>query len=183
MSSPVSAFEIIDWVILAVLLLSTLIGLARGFVKEALSLATWLAALIVSRLFAGQVSTLLIDYISEPTLRLGAAYAILVVGTLIVGGLINRLVCELVRLSGLGGADKFLGMFFGFGRGGIVVLLVIAGLYYLVPVEDESWWNQSKLVPHVVRMVEWLGPLLWEQGEQLLEAAVSVRSVTTVGVS
>ncbi|MFP6807547.1 MAG: CvpA family protein [Pseudomonadales bacterium] len=168
-------FELVDWIIFTVLILSSLIGMVRGFVTEALSLATWLAAMIVSRLFATQVSTLLVPYIDEPSLRLGAAYVILVFGTLIVGGLINRLVGELIRLSGLGATDKFLGILFGFGRGLIVILLLVAGFHYLADIESQSWWKDSRLIPHFVSLVEWLGPVLWEQGGELLES-VSMES-------
>ncbi len=121
----------IDWIIIAILLISTLISIWRGFVREALSLVTWIAAIIISRLFASQVSTLLIDYIDMPSMRLGAAYALLFAGTLIVGALVNNLIAEVVKMTGLGGTDKFFGMFFGFARGGVVILVVVAGLYYL----------------------------------------------------
>tara|TARA_B100002003_G_scaffold128795_1_gene119078 strand:- start:17428 stop:18000 length:573 start_codon:yes stop_codon:yes gene_type:complete len=159
----------VDWLIIACLAVSTLISVKRGFVKEALSVVTWIAAIIISRLFASQVSTLLVDTIEMPSLRMGAAYAMLFAGTLIVGGLLNTLIGEVVKMTGLGGTDKFLGMFFGFARGSIVILVVVAGLYYLAPVQDDSWWKESVLIPHVVITIEWLGPMLWEQGEQLIE--------------
>ena len=160
----------IDWIIMAILVVSTLISIKRGFVKEALSLATWVAAIIISRLFASQVSTLLIDSIDMPSMRMAVAYALLFAGTLIVGALVNNLISEVVRMTGLGGTDKFFGMFFGFARGGVVILVVVAGLYYLTPVEEDSWWKESVLIPHIVGAIEWLGPILWEQGGQLIES-------------
>ncbi len=153
----------VDWLIIFVLFVSTLISITRGFVREAFSLATWIAAIIISRLFAGQLSTLLVDYIELPSLRLGVAYIALIVGSLIVGAMINHLIGELVRKTGLGGTDKFLGMFFGFARGGIVILLIIAGLFYLAPVQEDVWWTESVFIPYIVKAVEWLGPLMWEQ--------------------
>ena len=167
---------VIDWIIMAVLLVSTLISIKRGFVKEALSLATWVAAIIVSRLFASQVSPLLVGAIEMTSMRLGVAYVLLFVGTLIVGALLNNLIGEAVKMTGLGGTDKFLGMFFGFARGSVVILVMVAGLYYLVPVEEDSWWKDSLLIPHIVGAIEWLGPILWEQGGQLVE---SVRTKVT----
>tara|TARA_B100001964_G_scaffold244093_1_gene324229 strand:- start:9387 stop:9905 length:519 start_codon:yes stop_codon:yes gene_type:complete len=166
----------VDWLIVAILAVSTLISIRRGFVKEALSVVTWTAAIIISRLFASQVSTLLVGVIEMPSLRLGAAYAMLFAGTLIVGGLLNSLVSEVIKMTGLGGTDKFFGMFFGFARGSIVILVVVAGLYYLAPVQEDSWWKESVLLPHVVSTIEWLGPILWEQGEQLIELT-SVRGI------
>ncbi|MBQ62271.1 MAG: colicin V production CvpA [Gammaproteobacteria bacterium] len=166
----------VDWLIVAILAVSTLISIRRGFVKEALSVVTWTAAIIISRLFASQVSTLLVGAIEMSSLRLGAAYAMLFAGTLIVGGLLNSLVSEVIKMTGLGGTDKFFGMFFGFARGSIVILVVVAGLYYLAPVQEDSWWKESVLLPHVVSTIEWLGPILWEQGEQLIELT-SVRGI------
>jgi membrane protein required for colicin V production len=160
----------IDWLILAIILVSTLISIKRGFVREALSLVTWVAAVVISRLFASQVSSLLAGTIDTPSIRLGVAYALLFAGTLIVGALLNNLISEVVKMTGLGGTDRFFGMFFGFARGSIVILVVVAGLYYLLPVEDDPWWNESVLIPHIVSALEWLGPLLWEQGGQLIES-------------
>ena len=53
----------IDWIILGVLVISTLTSIRRGFVKEVLSLLTWLAAVILARLFAVQFTVILEPYI------------------------------------------------------------------------------------------------------------------------
>ena len=166
----------VDWIIIAVLGISTLISIRRGFVKEALSLLTWIAAVIVSRLFAGQFSVLLEPHIETATFRLAASYLILFVGTLIVGGLVNHLIGEFVKLTGLSGTDKFLGMFFGLARGGIVILLFVAGLHYIAPdaVKQDDWYQSSMLIPQFVRIVEELGPLLWEQGEQMIQTRMNL---------
>jgi membrane protein required for colicin V production len=162
----------IDWAILGVIVISTLISIKRGFVKEALSLTNLVVAVVLSRMFGGQVSSLLVDVIEIPSVRLGVAMAALFFCSLIVGGLITRLMSEVIRVSGLDGTDSFLGMFFGLARGGLIVLVVIAVLHYLVPVEQDTWWRESLLIPHFVSAVEWLGPMLWEQGEQLIDDAM-----------
>jgi len=159
----------VDWIILGVLAISTLMSVRRGFVKEALSLLTWIAAVIVARLFAGQFAVLLENSIETASLRLGAAYLVLFVGTLIVGGMVNFLVGEFVKMTGLTGTDRFLGMFFGLARGALFVTLAVAGLHYLAPVKEDQWYQESRLIPEIVVLVERLGPVLWEQGEQLLE--------------
>lgn len=166
----------IDWIIIGILGISTLISIRRGFIKEALSLLTWIAAVIISRLFAGQFSVLLEPHIETATFRLAASYLILFIGTLMVGGMINHLIGEVVKLTGLSGTDKFLGMFFGLARGGIVVLLVVAGIHYIAPeaVKQDDWYQSSMLIPEFVRVVEELGPLLWEQGEQMLQTSANV---------
>ncbi|HAC69286.1 MAG TPA: colicin V production CvpA, partial [Pseudomonas sp.] len=56
-------FTWVDWAIVAVVIVSCLISLRRGFVKEALSLATWIVAGGVAWVFGGALSTYLVDYI------------------------------------------------------------------------------------------------------------------------
>lgn len=158
-----------DWIIIGVVGISALMSIRRGFVKEALSLVTWVAAVIVARLFAGHVSVLLEGQIQTESLRLGASYLILFIGTLMVGGMVNFVMGELVEMTGLSGTDRFLGMFFGMARGALIVLVIVAGLHYVAPVEEDDWYRQSLLVPEIVAVIESLGPVLWEQGEQLIQ--------------
>lgn len=75
----------IDWAIIAIIAVSTVISLARGFVKEALSLVTWVVAGLVAWMFGGALAEYLIPYIDTPSVRVIAACAILFVLTLILG--------------------------------------------------------------------------------------------------
>lgn len=160
----------VDWLILGVLGISTLISIRRGFVREALSLVTWIVAVVVARLFAAQFAILLENHIELDSFRLVVSYFVLFVGTLAVGGMVNHLVGEFVKLTGLSGTDRFLGMFFGLARGAIIVLVAVAGLNYLELATEDQWWVESRLIPEIVQVVERLGPLLLEQGEQLLQS-------------
>lgn len=141
-----------DITILSILLLSGLISLKRGFVKEALSLAVWLVALIVAATFRESMAQMLTDVIATPSLRAIAAFAILFVVTLIIGGLVNHLVSHLVTVTGLTGTDRFLGFLFGVLRGGLVVITVVIILPELIPVESDGWWQDSLLIPHFVSL-------------------------------
>src|SRR5690606_3406086 len=80
------SFLWVDWVILAIVFISSMISLMRGFVREALSLVSWIAAFIVARMFHPNMQTLLADTISVPSVRFIAAFLILFVATLVVGG-------------------------------------------------------------------------------------------------
>ena len=144
---------LVDWLIAATILVSTLISLARGFVKEALSLTILVAAMIISRLYGAQVATLLVDHISVPSLRLTAAYAGLFAGTMIVGGMVNYLVVQMIRMAGLGGTDRLLGMIFGFARG-VLITMVVIGILSKLPLSEDSWWQQSIAIPHVLSAAE-----------------------------
>ena len=160
----------VDWAIVAVLGISILISFWRGFVREAMSLGTWIASIVIARLFAAQTATLLVPYIDVPSLRLGAAYAMLMVGTLIVGALVSNLAGAFVKMTGLAGTDRFLGMVFGLARGGVIITIIVAGLYYLTPAPEDGWWQESVIIPQVVEAIEYLGPLLWEQGSEVVNS-------------
>lgn len=165
---------VVDWGIIVVIVISMLMSMRHGFVREAISLGTWVAAIVIARLFAENFSVLLEAQIDTPSLRLGASYIILFVGTLIVGGMVNYLVGEFVEMTGLTGTDRFLGMLFGLARGAIVVLLIVAGLHYLAPVKDDDWYAQSKLIPPIVGVVEQVAPIVWERGVEMFQDSTAI---------
>jgi membrane protein required for colicin V production len=144
----------VDWAIIAIIVISCLISLKRGFVKEALSLVTWIIAGVVAWMFGGALSQHLTDFIEMPSARIIAGCAILFVATLLVGALINFLISELVRVTGLSGTDRFLGMVFGGARGALLVV-VLVGLLSLAPVQQDPWWQQSSLIPHFLMVADW----------------------------
>ena len=166
----------IDWVIVGVLGVSTLISIRRGFVREALSLVTWIAAVLVSRLFAGQFTVVLEPYIETDSLRLGTSYLVLFIATLMVGGMLNYLIGEFVRMTGLSGLDRLLGTIFGFARGGVIVLVIVALMHFVLPVEEDDWYRQSQFIPQIVNVIEEFGPVIWEQGEGFLDKNFETKS-------
>ena len=86
------AFTWVDWCIVAIICVSCLISLQRGFVKEALSLLTWIVAGVVAWMFGGALAEHLTDFIELPSLRVIAACAILFIATLALGALVNYLI-------------------------------------------------------------------------------------------
>jgi len=159
-----------DWLILAVICISALISLKRGFVKEALSLATWLAAFVVARTFSFSFATLLVNYIDTYSLRLGAAFFLLFVLTLLVGALINYLITSLVKITGLTGTDRLLGMAFGLARGALLIIVAVA-LLKVTPIAEDTWWRESYLVPRFLLLEEWSFSLFRDLAEALLNTS------------
>ena len=137
-----------DWLIVAILVISSLISLKRGFVKEALSLAIWVFAFIVASGFSPMLAPLLAPYLEVPSLRQMAAFALLFVSTLIVGGGVNYLLSTLIQATGLSGTDRVLGVVFGLVRGAMIIMVVVIYLPKLVVVDQDLWWQQSTLIPH-----------------------------------
>ncbi|HNV54472.1 MAG TPA: CvpA family protein, partial [Pseudomonadales bacterium] len=103
-----SALVWIDWTILGVITLSALLSLTRGFMREAVSLLSLLVAVVVARLFSGQMELLLAGWIASAPLRTVAAFALLFFGVLVMGGILGRLLGHLLRVSGLGMFDRLL---------------------------------------------------------------------------
>lgn len=166
------AFIWIDWVIIAIIALSGLMSLKRGFVKEALSLVTWIVAGIVAWMFGGALSPHLAEYIATPSARVIAACALLFVVTLLVGALVNHLLGELIRVTGLSGTDRFLGIVFGAARGALLVV-VLVGLLSLGPVQQDVWWHDSVLIPHFLMVADWSKDMILKLGVQWVSGGMA----------
>ena len=145
--------------ILAIVLVSAVISLVRGFVREAFSLALWVLAFWVAWSFFRDLEVPLRSLIDSPTARLGIAFGLLMIATLVVGGLINYLVIQLVERTGMSGTDRLVGMIFGTARGVLLVavLVLLAGL---TPMPAEGWWKASLLVGYFEELAYWLRDLL-----------------------
>jgi len=111
-----------DWTIVAIVAVSCLFSLLRGFVKEALSLVTWLAATFVAIAFHERLAVIFAKWIHTPSVRTVLAFAALFVLTLMIGAIINWLIHQFIVGAGLGGLDRLLGMAFGAVRGLLLVL-------------------------------------------------------------
>jgi membrane protein required for colicin V production len=137
----------IDWIIIALIALSALISLIRGFVKEAMSLVIWMVAFAVAVNFKESAAELLINMIDQPSIRQLAAFGGLFVGTLLLGSMVNFLLGKLVSSTGLSGTDRMLGLVFGVFRGLLIVLALVVILPSALPVDKDPWWQASALIP------------------------------------
>ena len=168
------SFNWVDLVILGIVVISSLISLSRGFVKEALSLVIWIFAGVVAWMFGGSLAHHLQAYIDIPSVRTIAACALLFVVTLLVGGLINFLLAQLIRATGLTGTDRLLGMVFGAARG-LFLVVILVGLLSLAPVEQDTWWQQSTLVPHFLLIADWSKNLILGFSGQWVTTALNAQ--------
>ncbi len=157
-----------DWTILAILAVSSLISLKRGFIKEALSLAVWVVAFVIAMTFRDSLASLLENSIVTPSIRDMAAFAILFAATLIVGAMVNYLISELVRMTGLSGTDRLFGMIFGMARGLIVVMAILLLVPPVVPIDQDPWWQQSNLIPHFMTLEAWARQLAGQTADLVL---------------
>ncbi|MFV9615411.1 MAG: CvpA family protein [Gammaproteobacteria bacterium] len=136
---------IVDVVVIFVIFLSALFSLLRGFVKEAISLATWIIAIWLAATFAPQLAEALPSNIESEAARQAIGFGVLFVLTLMLGTLVNMLVSQVVKKTGLSGADRIFGVVFGVLRGGliIIVFVIIGGM---TPLPEMDWWQSSTLL-------------------------------------
>lgn len=162
--------NIADAGIVLVIVLSALLAVRRGFTREALSLASWIAAFLIARLFGPALEILLEGWTQTPSARAALAFGLLFAATLIVGALINHLVGELVRATGLKGTDRLFGAAFGAVRGVLLVTVLVALGRHLF--EADPWWRASRLVPVFAAMEDWTRDV----ASQLIDVIMTIGS-------
>jgi len=135
----------VDYVVLSIIAISALIGLARGFLREILSLAIWALAVILALAFADQMVVLLPKRIDGESLRFVAAFAVIFVGTLLAGAVVQWLIGRMVETTGLSGTDRLVGLVFGALRGAVVCIVAAIALRPFTA--EQAWWQESRAIP------------------------------------
>lgn len=151
----------LDWALLAVLLLSALLGLWRGLVYEVLSVAVWVVAFVLAQAYAAPVGAWLpVDGFSAP-LQLAAGFAAVFLAAAFVGGLLAWLVKKLVESVGLRPVDRILGGAFGLARG-MVILLGVTVVVSMTPLQTQDRWRESPVAGLLASALHKIRPLLPE---------------------
>lgn len=145
----------VDLVIVAIIGLSVITGLVRGFVKELIALAVWILAFWLAFHYAQDFDPWLKKYIQDKTARTVTAFILILVATLIAGGLVNVLLSFLLKFSGLSGTDRILGMGFGFIRGVFIVALLMV-IVEMTSLPHQEYAKESKLYASFDPLVAWL---------------------------
>ncbi len=139
--------SIVDIIIIAVLLISTLIGVFRGFIRELLSLLSWLLALYVAWTFAELGASYLVPYLPQAPLRIVAAFTGIFIIVLILASIVSYILYRLFAIAGISGLDRSLGLVFGIARGVVIVAILIIGSVYM-DFASQPWWQGTKLVAY-----------------------------------
>lgn len=151
----------LDWALLAVLLLSAVVGLWRGLVYEVLSVGVWVAAFLLAQAFAAQAGAWLpVDGFSEP-LQVAIGFAAVFLLAAFTGGLLAWLVKKLVESVGLRPVDRVLGGVFGLVRG-LVILLGLALVVNMTPLQSNALWKASPVAAQLSATLHAIKPLLPE---------------------
>ncbi len=153
-----------DILLVLVLLASTIMGLLRGFVREAASLVFWVVAIWAAWKFGPLVEPHLGGLLAGPKVAPWVGRLCVLILVLLIGWIVGMLLGYFTDGLGLGAMDKMLGLLFGLVRGALLVgLLIIGG--ELLHLNHEEWWNRSKLVPYGETVGDWLRAMVGEKGE------------------
>ena len=162
----------LDWIFVAILLGSMLLGAWRGMVYEVLSLLGWVVAFVVARTWAQEVAVWLPMDGWDMQLRYAAAFVLLLVGAMFAWGVVSWLCKQLIEAVGLRPVDRTLGALFGVLRG-VLLLLVLALVIQYTPLHKALWWQESAVAPWLTQALAWVLPALPPQWEQYLPGATS----------
>lgn len=146
---------IIDIIIAIALGASIIVGFVRGFVKEAISIASLLIAIWAALFFGPAVGEVSQAWLSSRELQIWFGRTLVFAIVLAIGGLLGWGVSRLVRLSLLNGPDRLLGGGFGAVRGvTLVALFVIGGQFS--GFDNDDWWLRSRLLPYFEAVSDWI---------------------------
>jgi membrane protein required for colicin V production len=146
---------IIDIVIAVAVIISIVVGIIRGFVKEAISIAALVVAIWAALYFGPAAGDLSEGWFASEDLQKWFGRVLVFLVVLAIGGLVGWVVSKLVRHSVLSGMDRFLGSVFGVARGILLVAVAIIGGQF-AGFDNDEWWLQSRLIPHLEVVADWI---------------------------
>ncbi|MGH8457286.1 MAG: CvpA family protein [Stenotrophobium sp.] len=148
-----------DWCIVAVFVISILVGVLRGFAHEILNLLTWVLAFVLAAVFGHMLADVFAAHINEPAVRVGCAYAILFIGGLLFGAILTHLLTDWISNSMFSNVNRTLGAGFGFLRG-VFVITVFVLCASTMGSKQDRWWHQSIFVPQFEVLANLLKPVV-----------------------
>jgi membrane protein required for colicin V production len=151
-----------DWVLLAVLVFSMLLGAWRGLVYEVLSVLGWAVSFYAAQYFAPMVALWLPLQSASETVRYAAAFVLVFVASVFAAGLLAFLLKKMIEAIGLRPVDRTMGAAFGLVRG-VILLLAAAVVINMTALEKSQWWQDSRGAPVLNAMLKGLKPVLPEK--------------------
>ncbi len=132
---------VFDYLVLAIVAASLLLGMWRGVVGEIIALIAWVLAFFAARWW-GTALGHGFTAIADPTLRVVAGWVAVFVAVLIAMALLRLVVRGVIKALGMTLSDRLLGLIFGVARGlAIVLILVAVGGMTALP--KERWWSEA----------------------------------------
>src|ERR1700739_2923456 len=160
---------ILDLVLLGVMLVSGLLAMVRGFMREILSIAAWGAAALVTLYSFNKLLPTAKTYFSNDTVASVVVVAGVFVGTLIVVSIITVRISDMILDSRIGALDRTLGFLFGLARGLLIVVVAFLFFIWLVPDKQRpDWVSNAKSRVVLQGTGDWLMALLPDDPENTI---------------
>jgi membrane protein required for colicin V production len=155
------AMNWLDYLLIALIVVSSIAGVLRGLLREVIILVTWIAAVWIAWHYAGVLEPHLGGALSNESVRAWAARTIIFLGIVVIGSCVSAVVGRLVRLSIFSGTDRFFGGIFGFLRALVMIGLLVM-LCHALRLTGEPWWRGSTLIPYGERAANVLRGMVGE---------------------
>src|ERR1043165_9688503 len=151
----------LDILLLSVMLISGILAMIRGFMREVLSIAAWGAAAVATALLYNRLLPIAKQNISSDIVATGAVIGGVFLITLLVVSIITVKISDMVLDSRIGALDRTLGFLFGLGRGLIIVVVAFLFFAWLVPAPKQpDGIRNAKSLEVLNKTGEWLQALL-----------------------
>src|ERR1044072_6381213 len=156
----------VDYIILAILVISAVMGLVRGLLRDSIAVITWFLAIVLAWSFATSLEPHLGGVLVGGPLRIWAARLVIFIGILLLGGAVATVLGHYVRVSMFAGMDRFLGCVFGLVRGVVIVGAFTIAVQALRMDEDPAW-KRSRLMPYAASVADALRGIVGENLERI----------------
>jgi membrane protein required for colicin V production len=166
----------VDWVIIGIVALSTVMSLWRGVTREIFSLTTWALAIYLGVKFASSLDQFLTAFINTQSVRFAVGFIVIFLAIMIIGGLLIRLLSKFISFTGLTLVDRLFGLAFGAARG-ILIIAVAVVLVGYTTVPQDKWYQDSQLLPHFHGISKSLSAWVQEQGFDPKKLETMIESV------
>jgi membrane protein required for colicin V production len=160
---------LLDIILLAVMLISGLLAMIRGFMREILSIGAWGVAALVTLYSYSRLLPMAKQYFSSDMVAAAVTAGGVFLGTLLVVSIITARISDMVLDSRVGALDRTLGFLFGLGRGLIIVVVAFLFFAWLVPDRSQPEWVRSAKSKVVLQNTgQWLMSMLPDDPESTI---------------
>jgi len=140
----------LDYILLAIILISTVLSFLRGFTREVLSIANWVLSIYAALALGGYLASFIKDYVGNENLAMTISYVVVFLAIMVVASLITSRLANRLQSSSIGPLDRTLGIIFGSLRGFVIACLGYLLLVLIVPQGDEpDWLTSARLYPAI----------------------------------
>src|SRR6188508_3444922 len=159
----------LDLILLVVMLISAMLAMIRGFMREILSIAAWAIAAIATVYSYSRLLPVAKSYFNNDYVATAAVVGGVFLGTLLIVSILTVRISDMILDSRVGALDRTLGFLFGLGRGLLIVVVAFLFFTWLVPDKQRPDWVTGAKSRVVLQGTgDWLMSLLPDDPENTI---------------